>query len=346
MKKCRVLLGAVLMLLIFAVSCGAKTPAIDAPTPELTAELPPTPDELVGNPTQELQDADEPTEPMKPTARPQQPDPIVIPFEEGQNTETEYTVSQYHPIICDSIIIGGFRNGLWLTAEEVTPHIDGTELYRYYDGLKYIGDGFGGTVYTIDGMDFVSSGTPPYKSIEDVPTMAIQICADWDITPQTVAEQSLNNDTYKQVVKDVLARYGLETDDIVLKQHFRIDFEGDGVDEVVLYAESPMDGWIHTAYEGAYSVLIVRKIVDGKVEDFVLHIDITMDYEQAVTNSEYGYEPLRYFEQVVGFYDLNGDGTSEILTYMQYSGGGQYYIYEIEADGPSYIMGNGWSITA
>ena len=287
--------------------------------------------------------------------------PTPTPAEAEPNMGKEYFVSPYHPIVCGDLLIGGSKDGKWLTAQEVAPHINGSELYTLFTMDDVIGNAGGGTIppddenylgpyaefiedwelMLVPGNSFPEQSNTVY-GVPDVDSFFTAVSADWDAMPRVAAKQALKNDTYEQIVKDVLAENGLVTDKVNILQHYRLDFEGDGVDEVVLYAESPTTDWRYGTENGSYSIMILRKIVNGKVQNIVLHIDIHTDVDAFYEENHY--YPLRTVSDVCGFYDLNGDGILELLTRPSYYEGFYYNVLEITATGSVFAVGNGWGV--
>ena len=301
-----------------------------------------------------------------PVVKPTPPEATETPYvpQPGENAGPEYFVSQYHPIICGDILIGGSSNGKWLTAQEVAPKLNGTELYTLFNTTDAIGNGLGGTIppYTDDylgpytemiedwRLDMVDG--EKYSTVynqmpigvwgEGEEQFCIAVSNEWDVLPRAAQALALKNDTYEQVVKDILAENGLKVSKANIIQCMRVDFEGDGVDEVVIVAESPTTDWRYSTENGSYSLVVLRKIVDGKVQNFTLHVDIHTDVEGFY--EENGWYNLRYIEQICGFYDLNGDGKLELVTVWSYYEGFYYYVYEIYSYGPVSVLVNGWGV--
>ena len=59
--------------------------------------------------------------------------------------------------------------------------------------------------------------------------------------PRLPVTQLNENAYYKQIIVDILVERGLMDANVELLQHYRIDLDGDGMDEVVLYAENTIE---------------------------------------------------------------------------------------------------------
>ena len=353
MRKTIVLTVIFVLLCVTFASC--KPPEVAAP-PQGTTEAP--------SATKTVKDKEADTAPVAtpaatpettpettPRIRPSAP-PTETPYvpEPGENMWTEYYFSDMHPIVYDGMLLGGsFGGGMWIGADSVEEYVLGTELYTLYDETGAYSNGFGGTVPPPIGYEPYTQFVPvrEFAPVDmndvnnvglDIPYGVLAISASWDAMPRFAATQALKNDMYETVVKDILAENGLKTNTVNILQHYRLDFEGDGVDEVVIYAESPYNGWRYEVSDGAYSLLIVRKIVSGGVKNFVLVKDVHLDAETYY--QENGYFGLRTIAGICGFYDLNGDGRLELLIESSFYEGYGYLVYEINADGPALVLSN------
>ena len=340
MKKYAFMLILTVLLSVLCASC--ETPEIE--TPRITEAV-----EETSAAVSELPQTAEAAPEVTTTEEPSAP----IPYEPGENTWTEYTFSDMHPIVFNGILLGGsYNGGMWISAESLAEYVLGTELYTLYNETEAYSNGFGGAVLPavasvpyshtqfVDVREFAPVDMNDVNNVGlELPPGILALSANWDAMPRLAATQALKNDTYEQIVKDILAENGLVTDTVNITQHYRLDFEGDGVDEVVLYAESPYTDYRYETTDGAYSLLIVRKIVNGKVQNFVLHLDFHTDVEGFY--EENGWHDVRYLSDIYGFYDLNGDGILELLVKWSYYEGSLFRVYEINADGPELVLKNG-----
>ena len=167
------------------------------------------------------------------------------------------------------------------------------------------------------------------------------LCA-WDVQPRKAAVMKPGNATYQGIVKKFLAAQGLNVETPKLAQLFKIDLEGDGVDEVLICAQNiavkgeacfeadkPLftgTGLPEAAQPGAYSLLLLRKIVAGKVLEMPLHIFVSPKGSTPVDDN--------WTPPVVGricqFADLNGDGTLEIIAATAHYEGYAYHAFEVK----------------
>ncbi len=128
----------------------------------------------------------------------------------------------------------------------------------------------------------------------------VAISAPWDLQPHLV-EAFDDDGTYSQFAKQLLANSGLDVENPVIKQLFRLDIEGDGINEVLAVAEGTTDGYLTT--DGDYSIVFLRKIVQGEVATAVIASTVITD------------APSQYFigYAVGAVADLNNDGKMEMV---------------------------------
>ena len=169
--------------------------------------------------------------------------------------------------------------------------------------------------------------------------------------PRKAAALSVKNATYEKIMKEYLARNGLPDATVNIMQLFRVDLEGDGVDEVVIYAQNvvdpkkyadlwkqdkPMEEFMPVikpvTERGMYSVLLLRKIVSGKVSEIPL---VSFVASKGASPDE-GSIPI--VQCVYQFADLNGDGTLEIIFGGAHYEGYDYNVVEVRKNGSVEIM--------
>jgi len=214
----------------------------------------------------------------------------------------------------DNVLLGGFTNGKWVSANEVSNAAS----------LRYNADG----------------------------SLLALIC-NWNAEPRKATALNTNHATYNGVVKDYLARNGLPNATSHIVQLFRIDLEGDGVDEIVIVAQNIMpqnkvteiwasDKPLYAATDipiapsaGQYSIALLRKIVKGKVVEIPLGQYIALKSG----NIESGDFTPPLIHKVFQFADLNGDGVMEIIVGDFFYEGYSYGVYNIKDDKATLVLG-------
>lgn len=126
----------------------------------------------------------------------------------------------------------------------------------------------------------------------------------WNVTKREVVELSEDGHLYQQAVVDWLTAMGVAALQPGTLQAFRVDIEGDGVDEVFISA-THLDDPQHTPKAGDYSIVLMRKVIgNDAVTKFVAgdHYNVQ---QPEITNP-------RTFT-LANFIDLNQDGVLEVV---------------------------------
>lgn len=147
----------------------------------------------------------------------------------------------------------------------------------------------------------------------------VAVSAGWDVQPH-LFEAFSDNGTYSGHARDLLASRGLAVPDPVITQLFRLDLEGDGVNEVLVVADNMGDNLIETA-PGSYSIAFMRKVVEGEVQTAVFGASVHAAGGDMGNSFAIG-----------GVGDLNGDGKMEIVTSGIYYEGAWIEMWEYVDD--------------
>lgn len=181
----------------------------------------------------------------------------------------------------------------------------------------------------------------PSSSVHE-PSGLLAIACPWEVQPRLPVALSLNSQVYRDIVKRFLATQGLNVEKAVLTQLFKIDLEGDGVDEVLICAQNiatrgeasfeadqPLikgTGLPGAVQPGAYSLLLLRKLVEGKVAELPLHVFVSPK-GSAPINDDWTPPVVGRFYQTA---DLNGDGVLEIIAGTAFYEGYDYRVFEVK----------------
>ncbi|MBQ8743635.1 MAG: hypothetical protein IJZ18_00420 [Mailhella sp.] len=256
-----------------------------------------------------------------------------------------------------NILLGGWtpQDG-WVSAEQLQNgerfqplHIWGGEQCRVFglDGLKGEGvisalhsDHPGEVPGAMPGVPSFDTHTP--EGVIKAPSGLLTILCPWDVQPRKATVMKTGNATYQGIVKRFLAAQGLNVETPKLAQLFKIDLEGDGVDEVLICAQNiagrneasfepdlPLiteAGVPQAAQPGAYSLLLLRKIVAGKVLELPLHAFVS-PLGSAPVDDDWT-PPV--IAKLCQFADLNGDGVLEIIAATAHYEGHAYHAFEVK----------------
>jgi hypothetical protein len=230
-------------------------------------------------------------------------------------------------------LLGGKLGERWLKPGETSSLLRGGETYRLYTLTRFIGTASGGKPEKSG-----SAGLPEYVvPITPLPVPRKEIIAvggQWNALPRVPRLASPDQEIYKEAVAEVLKKKGLKNPKIKITQVIRIDLDGDGVEEVLVTADTYGEKlYRHLQRRGSYSLVLLRKLIRGKVENLV----IEEDYFPA--NLEYGV-PMRFWVGAV--LDVDGDGVMEIILHARYYEGGGTSVHRVELNKVKKVLVAGW----
>lgn len=250
----------------------------------------------------------------------------------------EETNEQENWIVVDDILLGGTVENKWVDANEIEKFINGGENYNLYKFEGKLGEAKGEDIELLDPCSTQS------VSIKTNQQFDVAITGQWDAIPRPIKTQSSKNKEYKKIVSELLKEKGLQKPDITIVQNYRVDLEGDGIDEVLINASNlNYDNPIPPMYKGDYNIIILRKIIKGKVNNIILHECIGLKDPDFEGDSDNPYK-LQIVGKIIGIIDANGDGIMEFIIGAKYYEGYGYTLYEIKDNTPQSIIGNGWGV--
>ncbi|HMD80073.1 MAG TPA: hypothetical protein VKE92_02120, partial [Anaerolineales bacterium] len=203
------------------------------------------------------------------------------------------------------LLLGGVSTNEWLVPEASVTRYGGeatyslhtlTQISKYFISGKVpqfsytCGNYF---IHTDPGLD-----EPGFVGVAD----------GWNVTKREVVELSADGHLYQQAVIDWLTAMGVAALKPSTLQAFRVDIEGDGVDEVFISA-THLDDPQHKPKAGDYSIVLMRKVIGN---DAVTKFVVGDHYNSQ--QPEMGY-PRTY--TLANFIDLNQDGVLEVIVDIQ-----------------------------
>lgn len=310
MNRIARLLVSITALAVLASACGgADDEAAEAPS---TTEAPVASDADGDGESAETGDA--PTTSAAPTTT-----------EAPATTTTEPPPPANGVLVASEGVLGWVVDGvLFANDNGVAPAAAGDE-YRLLRPEGVTGTAVGpapelGCLGTTPFIDLgVTADSWPY----DFP---IGVSGTWDLFPQAVEVMATENQTYKDITRDLIAEFGIDDPDPQLLQVLRVDLEGDGVDEVLVVAERLQAGGLAGAQAGDYSIVYLRKVIGNEVQQLVLHHSTL----QNLAPDEFGYVEAFRVPTVA---DLDGDGQMEIVTQSFYYEGSWTEMWEYVENG-------------
>ena len=276
--------------------------------------------------------------------------PAAAPSPRANKTGAPFQSDRDAIVGFDGVLLGGFIAGQWVSAET----LQGDKAYdaaRIEGGEEY-------KVYSVTGFEGVGTGTAVHSSrlfavAKDAQTLGfgaarLAIRSGWEAVPRQAVAMGAKNPTYGKILKDYLGRNGLPDATPQITQLFKVDLEGDGADEVVIVAQnvvgrnaavtweadkplSHAEGIPGSAKKGSYSLVLVRKLVGGKVHEIPL--------AQYAASKNSGTPPLLH--KVQQFADVNGDGVMDIILGENSSKGFSYQVYTVKGGKAEKVLANG-----
>jgi hypothetical protein len=240
-----------------------------------------------------------------------------------------------HPIIEieTGYFFGGSENGKWIKADQAAKSTGKKTTYEVYSLTKQAGQITGGKPKSVEepcpDTLTVSLSSKPKDGV-------IGLAATWNALPRKPLIADVTQSVYVEAVRDFLKSRGIADPKVRVTRILRVDLDGDGEEEVLISAtnyltedksdhsaapfpEAPID----SPRPGSYSIVILRRVVAGKVQTQLVAGELYPKPDEPVAPNVY---------QVAAVLDLNGDGKLEVIVHSFYYEGGQTTIYRCQPD--------------
>jgi len=228
----------------------------------------------------------------------------------GPSTTTTTTMTATTPppdpdtfLVAGNTCLLGWWDGTWQSGDDLP--VSGGEQYQVVRLDEPISLATGSEARpSCEPLDLVSVEFEPALpgGFREIDALAIQ--TDLAVRPYPVEMLDPPAAEYVQATSELLEGRAARVPVINLTQVIRTDLEGDGVDEVIISASTIPDDLISTQV-GDYSIVFLRKVIEGEIHTAILGESIVNDLEDMLQN-------LVVFE-VAAVADLNGDGKMEIV---------------------------------
>ena len=183
-----------------------------------------------------------------------------------------------HPIIEieTGYFFGGSKNGKWIKADQAAKSTGKKTTYQVYSLTKQSGQTTAGKPKSVEEVCpdtlTVSLSSKPKDGV-------IGLAATWNALPRKPLIADATQSVYVQAVRDFLKSRGIADPKVRITRILRVDLDGDGEEEVLTsatnyfnedksdhsaapFSEAPID----SPRPGSYSIVILRRVVAGKVQ--------------------------------------------------------------------------------
>jgi hypothetical protein len=237
-----------------------------------------------------------------------------------------------HPIVQvqSGYLFGASADGKWLKADETAKTLSGEITYRVYGLTEALGESKGGKPKLSEeevcsDVLTVSLSPKPEKGV-------IALAAPWSALPRKPRITDPKQKEYVDAVRDFLKTKGIQQPKVKIDSILRVDLDGDGEDEVLISATnyfSKDDSVPVRSPAGSYSMVLLRRVVAGKVETQLVKGEFyPKAYSKAAQEEGRFDAPNAY--KVIAVLDLDGDGKMEVVVGSNYYEGEEITIYRCD----------------
>jgi hypothetical protein len=240
--------------------------------------------------------------------------------------------AELHPIVevQSGYLFGATADGKWMKADETAKGLNDESTYRIYGLTQSLGEAKGGKPKPSEeevcsDVLTVSLSSTPEKGV-------IALAAPWNALPRKVQILDATQQVYVDAASDFLKTKGIDEPKVKIESILRVDLDGDGEEEVLISATNYFekdDGAPMRSPAGSYSMVLLRRVVSGKVETQLVEGEFyPKAYPKAAQEEGRFNAPNAY--KVTAVLDLDGDGKMEIVVGSHYYEGEETTIYRCD----------------
>ena len=233
-----------------------------------------------------------------------------------------------HPIVevQSGYLFGAVSNGKWLKAEETAKAVQADTTYQIYSLTDKVGEAKGSAPKSADEP---CPDTMEVSLSEKPEDGVIGLAASWNALPRKPRIADTTQHVYVDAVRDFLKTKGIDQPKVKIDNILRVDLDGDGEDEVLISATNYFrkdDRVPMRSPAGSYSMVLLRRVVAGKVETQVVAGEF---HPKAYVSKEDSFDAPSIYK-VITTLDLDGDGKLEVVVGSDYYEGGETTIYRCD----------------
>ena len=241
--------------------------------------------------------------------------------------------AELHPIVevQNGYLLGATKDGKWIKADETAKALP-DQTYVVYGVTESLGEAKGGKPKSeqgpCEGTFFVGLSDKPEKG-------AVALAAPWNALPRKLRPLDTTQAVYIDAVGNFLKTKGIAEPKVKIDTIFRVDLDGDGEDEVLVTATnyfSEDNSVPMRSPAGSYSMVLLRRVVAGKVETQLVAGEFHPKAYQGKGSDEDASFDAPNAYKVIGAFDLNGDGKMEIVIASNYYEGEEITIYRCDPE--------------
>ena len=234
-----------------------------------------------------------------------------------------------HPIVEveSGYLFGAISDGKWIKADETAKLIGDETTYQVYGLTQALGEAKAGKPTRPEGLPCeetlaVSLSPKPENGV-------IAIAAAWNALPRKPKVIDPTQKAYVDVVRDFLETKEIKQPKVKIDSILRVDLDGDGEEEVLISAANyfgKADRVPMRSPAGSYSMVLLRRVVAGKVETRLVEGEF---HPKAYVSKEGSFDAPSIYK-VIATPDLDGDGKLEIVVGSHYYEGEETTIYRCD----------------
>ena len=235
--------------------------------------------------------------------------------------------AELHPIVevQTGYLFGATADGKWIKAEKAAKTLRGAMTYHLYGLTGPLGEAKGGRPKPSE--EDVCSDVLTVSLSPSSEKAAIALAAPWNALPRKVQVLDTSQKVYVDATRDFLKTKGIDKPEVKIENILRVDLNADGEEEVLISATNYFqkeEGAPMRSPAGSYSMVLLRRLVAGKVETQLVQGEFYTkpykDDEESSFNAPNTYK-------IIAVLDLDGDGKMEVVVASQYYEGGATTIY-------------------